>query len=46
MQIEMWVGGVSALKTLKDHTTKLYEKYGEKAFRYFSKADMRVLSED
>ena len=46
MQIEMWAGSVSALKTLKGYTTKLYEKCDEKAFRYFSKADMRVLSED
>ena len=42
----MCAGSVSALKTLKGYTTKLYEKYDEKAFRYFSKVDMRVLSED
>ena len=39
-------GGVSALKALQSYTAKLDEKYGERAFRYFSKGDMRVLSED
>jgi hypothetical protein len=37
-------GGVSALIALQSYTAKLHEKYGERAFRYFSKADMRVLS--
>jgi hypothetical protein len=37
-------GGVSALKALRSYTAKL-EKYGERAFRYFSKADMRVLED-
>ena len=39
-------GGASALKALQTYTAKLYEKYGESAFRYFSKVDMRVLSKD
>ncbi len=39
-------GGTSALKALKSYTTKLNEKYGKRAFRYFSKVDMRVLSKD
>lgn len=38
-------GGVSALKALKSYVTKLDEKYGKRAFRYFSDVDMRVLSE-
>ena len=39
-------GGVSALRALQSYTAKLHEKYGERAFRYFSKADMRVLGKD
>jgi hypothetical protein len=38
--------GTSALRALQSYTAKLDETYGERAFRYFSKADMRVLSED
>ena len=40
------VGGILALRALKSYATKLNVKYSENAFRYFSKADMRVLSED
>jgi len=40
------VGGVSALEALQSYTAKLHEKHGERAFRYFSKADMRVLGKD
>ena len=36
-------GGVSALKALQSYAAKLEEKYGKRAFRYFSKANMRVL---
>ena len=36
------VGGVAALKTLQTYTKKLDQKYGKKAFRYFSNVDMRV----
>jgi len=36
-------GGVSALQALQGYTAKLDEKYGKTAFRYFSKADVRVL---
>jgi hypothetical protein len=32
------------LKALKNYTRLLEEKYEDNAFRYFSKADMRVLS--
>ena len=38
-------GGVAALTALKGYTATLDEKYGKRAFRYFSKADMRVLNE-
>ena len=38
--------GVSALEALQSYTAKLHEKHGERAFRYFSKADRRVLSRD
>jgi hypothetical protein len=40
------VGGVSALEALRSYTAKLDERYGKRAFRYFSKADMRVLGKD
>jgi hypothetical protein len=36
-------GGVSALEALQSYSAKLDEKYGKRAFRYFSKVDMRVL---
>jgi hypothetical protein len=39
-------GGVATLKALQTYTKKLNEKYGKKAFRYFSNVDMRVLSKD
>jgi len=39
-------GSVSALKALQSYAARLHEEYGQRAFRYFSKADMRVLSED
>lgn len=38
-------GGIAALKALQRYTAKLGEEYGNKAFRYFSKADMRVLND-
>ena len=38
------VGGLSVLKALQSYATRLDEKYGKTAFRYFSKADMRGLS--
>jgi hypothetical protein len=37
-------GGLSALEALRSYTAKLDEKYGERAFGYFSRADMRVLN--
>jgi hypothetical protein len=39
-------GGVPALKALQSYTARLDEEYGARAFRYFSRADMRVLSKD
>ncbi len=39
-------GGVAALKALRSYTAKLSEEYGKRAFRYFSKADMWVLSNE
>jgi hypothetical protein len=36
-------GGVSALKALQSYTARLDEKHGKTAFRYFSKANVRVL---
>jgi hypothetical protein len=38
-------GGVAALKALQRYTARLDEEYGKGAFRYFTKADMRVLSD-
>jgi len=36
-------GGDLTINALKNYAVKLDEKYGKNAFRYFSKADMRVL---
>jgi hypothetical protein len=38
-------GGASTLEALGSYIAKLDEKYGERAFRYFSKADMRALKD-
>jgi hypothetical protein len=38
-------GGVSALRALQGYAAKLHKEYGERDFRYFSKADMRVLED-
>ena len=46
MAFDEAAGGVAALKALQTYTKKLNDKYGKKAFRHFSKADMRVLSGD
>ena len=37
--------GVPALRALQNYTAKLNERYGGRAFRHFSAADMRVLKE-
>lgn len=36
-------GGVSTLKALKNYAMLLNKKYGDNAFKYFSKSDMRIL---
>jgi hypothetical protein len=46
MSFDDEAGGVLALKALQSYATRLDEKYGKTAFRYFSKADMRVLGGD
>jgi hypothetical protein len=46
MTIDNAIGGVATLKALQTYTKKLDEKYGKKAFRYFSNVDMRVLREN
>ena len=39
------IEGMTTLKALKSYATRLDEKYGNRAFRYFSNADMQVLRE-
>ena len=39
------IGGVAALKALQTYMRRLNEKYGKKAFQYFSDVDMRILFE-
>lgn len=46
MSFDEKAGGVPALKALQTYAVSLHEKYGKNAFRYFSKADMRVLREE
>ena len=38
-------GGVSALEALRSYAARLDEEYGARAFRYFSRADMRILNQ-
>ena len=38
-------GGLNALKSLIQYTSKLYEIHGKDAFRYFVRADMRIFYE-
>lgn len=35
-------GGAPALKAVQKYTSQLDKKYGKKAFRYFTRADMRI----
>ena len=37
-------GGVATLDALRSYVTKLHERHGKNAFRYFSAADMRILT--
>lgn len=46
MAFDEAVGGVTTLKALQIYATKLDDKYGKKAFRYFSNVDMRVFGGD
>jgi hypothetical protein len=39
-------GGPSVLRALRRYASRLDEKYGERAFRHFSRADMGVLTAD
>ena len=43
MSFDKSAGGTSTLKALKSYIVKLDYEYGKTAFRYFSKANMRVL---
>ncbi len=45
MSFEEEIGGTAALKALQAYTRKLEEKYGKKAFKHFSDANMQILSE-
>ena len=44
MTVDEKAGGVAVLRALQTYTKKLDEKYGKRAFRYFSNADMQILS--
>jgi hypothetical protein len=43
--LDSTAGDMATLKALKSYATRLDEKYGKRAFRYFSNADMQVLRE-
>jgi hypothetical protein len=45
MACEEKAGGARALGALRNYAAKLDERYGKSAFRYFAKADMRILRE-
>ncbi len=45
MSFEEKTGGASALKALQSYTRRLDEKYGKKAFKHFSDANMQILLE-
>lgn len=44
MSFEEKIGGNATLKALQTYTKRLDEKYGKKAFKQFSNADMQVLT--
>ena len=46
MSFDSKTGGITTLKAFKSYANELDEKYGKKAFRYFSNVDMQVLSEN
>ena len=45
MSFEEKIGGEAALKALQTYILKVYEKYGQKAFKHFRKVDMQILFE-
>ncbi len=45
MLFEEMIGGSAALKALQTYTRRLDGKYGKKAFKHFSEADMQALFE-
>jgi hypothetical protein len=45
MSFEEKIGGTATLKALQDYARKLEEKYGKKAFKQFSDANMQLLFE-
>ena len=46
MSFEEKIGGMATLKALQTYTRRLDEKYGKKAFKHFSDADMQILFEE
>jgi len=46
MSFEERIGGTAALKALQTYTRRLDGKYGKKAFKHFSDADMQILRVD
>ena len=45
MSFEEKIGGTAALKALQAYARRLEEKFGKKAFKYFSDANMQILFE-
>jgi len=45
MFFEERIGGTAALKAFQTYTKRLAKKYGKKAFKHFSTADMQILAE-
>ena len=45
LSLDAKAGGFAALNALKIYTKQLDDKYGAKAFRYFSNADMHILDD-
>jgi hypothetical protein len=43
MSFDQQIGGIAALEALQTYTVKLDKKYGKKAFRHFSDADIQIL---
>jgi len=45
MSFKEKIGGTAALKAFQTYTQRLDKKYGKKAFKHFSTADMQILTE-